>query len=270
MSASDPLRLFQVDCFTERLFAGNPAAVVPLAEWLPDERLQAIAAESNLSDTAFFVAGEEAFELRWFTPATEVQLCGHATLASAFVLRECLGRADTEFLFDTRYSGRLSVTPGDDGLYLLNLPRHDCDPAEAPPELSAAMGAAPEDVRAGPNWLLRYADAAAVRDLRPDMRVLAGLPERGVIATAPGDEPGVDFVSRFFAPNFGIDEDPVTGSAHCMLTPYWAGELGKDRLNARQVSARGGELVCEAAGDRVRVGGRAVLYMSGEIRLPKE
>lgn len=265
MTKSEPLRLFQVDCFTGRPFAGNPAAVVPLAEWLPDARLQAIAAESNLSDTAFFVPAGEAFELRWFTPAVEVRLCGHATLASGFVLRQCLGRTDAAFRFDTRHSGRLTVTPADDGVYWLDLPRHDCEPAAAPPELIRALGAEPDAVRAGPNWLLRYTRESDVRGLRPDMRILAELPERGVIATAPGDEPGVDFVSRYFAPSFGIDEDPVTGSAHCMLAPYWAAELGQSRLHARQVSARGGELICETAGERVHVGGRAVLYMSGEL-----
>lgn len=270
MTENEPLRLFQVDCFTDRPFAGNPAAVVPLAAWLPDECLQAIAAETNLSDTAFFVPGETAFALRWFTPTAEVRLCGHATLASAVVLRECLGHADAAFRFDTRHSGRLTVTPADDGLYWLDLPRHECEPAEAPAELIEAVGEAPDEVRAGPNWLLRYPRAADVRGLRPDMRILADLPERGVIATAPGDEPGIDFVSRYFAPNFGIDEDPVTGSAHCMLAPYWAAELGETRLRARQVSARGGDLVCETAGDRVHVGGRAVLYMSGELHLSEE
>lgn len=268
---SQHLPFFQVDCFTDRPFAGNPAAVVPLETWLPDARLQAIAAEANLADTAFFVpAGDGVFELRWFTPATEVRLCGHATLATGLVLRECLDRGDATFCFDTRHSGRLTVTPGDDGVYWLDLPRHECEAAEPPPDLIAAVGGAPVETRAGPNWLLRYASAAEVRELRPDMRVLAELPERGVIATAPGDEPGIDFVSRYFAPNFGVDEDPVTGSAHCMLAPYWAAELGKHRLQARQISKRGGELFCETAAERVRVGGRAVLYLSGEIRLPEE
>lgn len=269
MTEIGSLRLFQVDSFAERPFAGNPAAVVPLAAWPPDELLQAIAAESNLSDTGFFVPGEDAYELRWFTPVTEVRLCGHATLAAAFVLYECLGYTDASVRFDTRHSGRLTVTRAD-GRYWLDLPRHDCEPARAPPELIRAMGAEPEAVRAGPNWLLRYARAADVRGLRPDMRVLAALPERGVIATAPGGDSGVDFVSRYFAPNFGIDEDPVTGSAHCMLAPYWAAELGKSRLHARQLSKRGGELLCETAGERVRVGGRAVLYLTGEIQLPEE
>lgn len=267
---SEPLRFFQVDCFTDRPFAGNPAAVVPLPAWLPDDLLQAIAAESNLSDTAFFVSRGEVFDLRWFTPATEVRLCGHATLATAFVLYQCLGYAGDSVRFDTRYSGRLTVTPMDDGIYWLDLPRHECEPADAPPELIEAMGGAPDEVRVGPNWLLRYPRAADVRALRPDMRVLAGLPDRGVIATAPGDEPGVDFVSRYFAPNFGIDEDPVTGSAHCMLVPYWTDELGRSRLHARQVSARGGDLLCEVDGDRVHVGGRAVLYLTGEIQLAEE
>lgn len=269
MTASEPLRLFQVDSFTDRAFAGNPAAVVPLDAWPSDGLLQAIATESNLSDTGFFVPGDGVFELRWFTPATEVRLCGHATLAAAFVLYECLGYEGERIRFDTRHSGRLTVTRSGD-LYWLDLPRHECEPAAAPAELIRAMGVEPDTVRAGPNWLLRYPREADVRGLRPDMRVLADLPERGVIATAPGDEPGVDFVSRYFAPNFGIDEDPVTGSAHCMLAPYWAKESGKSRLHAHQVSARGGELLCEVRGDRVRVGGRAVLYLTGEIRLPAD
>ena len=268
MTEIDSLPLFQVDSFADRPFVGNPAAVVPLASWPADALLQSIAAENNLAETAFVVPAGEAHELRWFTPTTEVRLCGHATLAAALVLVECLGHGAQTVQFDTRFSGRLTVARGGDGVYWLDLPRHDCAPAAAPAPLLEAMGTAPAAVRAGPNWLLRFERQADVRALRPDMRALAALPERGVIATAPGDDDGIDFVSRYFAPNFGVDEDPVTGSAHCMLAPYWAAELGKSRLRARQVSARGGELWCEPDGERVRVGGHAVLYLTGEIHLP--
>ncbi|MES1944619.1 hypothetical protein PC39_10907 [Salinisphaera sp. PC39] len=268
MTEINSLPLFQVDSFADRPFVGNPAAVVPLEAWPSDPLLQSIAAENNLAETAFLVPAGDAHELRWFTPTVEVRLCGHATLAAAYVLVACLGHEAGAVRFDTRFSGRLTVTRDGDGRYWLDLPRHDCEPAAAPASLLEAMGAGPADVRAGPNWLLRFEREADVRALRPEMRLLAALPERGVIATAPGDDDGIDFVSRYFAPNFGVDEDPVTGSAHCMLAPYWAAELGKTALRARQISARGGELWCEPDGERVRVGGHAMLYLTGEIHLP--
>jgi len=260
------LPIYQVDAFADEVFAGNPAAVVPLESWPDDDLLQAIAAENNLAETAFLVPADDAYALRWFTPTTEVALCGHATLASAFVLFECRGHASDRVAFDTRRSGRLHVTRRDERLWL-DLPRQAIEPAEAPATLVDAMGAAPSELRVGPNWLLRYARETDIRTLHPDMRALAALPGRCVIATAPADDPELDFVSRFFAPNFGIDEDPVTGSAHCMLAPYWAEVLGKSRLRARQISARGGDLECVPDGDRVHVGGQAALFLTGEIIL---
>lgn len=269
MTVTTQRPLYQVDAFTDRPFAGNPAAVVLLDEWPGDALLQAIAAENNLAETAYLVPAGPRWELRWFTPTTEVVLCGHATLASAFVLWHCCGESAESLEFKTRYSGRLRVTRHAHWLQL-DLPAHDIDPAQAPADLVAAMGAAPAEVRAGPNWLLRYPDAATIRGLEPDLRALSRLPERGVIVTSPGDEPGVDFVSRYFAPNFGVDEDPVTGAAHCMLAPFWAERLGRQQLTARQLSRRGGSLRCEAAGDRVRVAGQAVLYLTGTIMVPEE
>jgi PhzF family phenazine biosynthesis protein len=260
------ISLYQVDAFTGTLFSGNPAAVCPLQAWLPDSLLQSIAAENNLSETAFFLPSGSGYELRWFTPTHEVRLCGHATLASAFVLWNCLGETAEELQFSTRDSGELRVSRDGDTLWL-DLPAQAIEPAECPADVIDALGAAMLDCRRGPNWLLRVGDETALRGLAPDLRALAAHPDRGFIVTAPADDPGVDFVSRYFAPNFGVDEDPVTGSAHCMLAPYWAERLGKSELEARQCSARGGDLRCRMLGDRVQVGGQARLYLTGDIRL---
>jgi len=258
------LRLYHVDAFADRVFTGNPAAIVPLEEWLPDPTLQAIAAENAVSETAFLVHVGGAWELRWFTPTTEVDLCGHATLGSAFVISTLLAPGDEPLTFRTRMSGELTVARDGD-LYTLDLPARPPLTAAPAPDLVAALGTArPREVLAARDWLVCYDDPGAVRSLRPDMDRLARL-DRMVIVTAPGDDE--DFVSRFFAPGAGVPEDPVTGSAHCTLVPYWAGRLGKTTLEARQVSARGGRLHCELAGDRVKVGGRAVLYLEGTIRL---
>ncbi|MAA74959.1 MAG: isomerase [Salinisphaeraceae bacterium] len=261
------ISLFKVDAFTRVLFRGNPAAVCPLRDWLPDSQLQSIAAENNLSETAFFRPQAPGYALRWFTPTHEVRLCGHATLATAFVLWNCLGETAEELQFSTRESGVLRVSRQGDTLWL-DLPVQAIEPAECPADVAGALGAVILDCRRGPNWLLRVEDEAALRGLTPDLRALAAHPDRGFIVTAPADDPGVDFVSRYFAPNFGVDEDPVTGSAHCMLTPYWAERLGKSELAARQCSARGGDLRCRLLGDRVQVGGQARLYLTGEILLP--
>lgn len=263
------LPIYQVDAFTDRVFAGNPAAVVPLESWLPDSQLQAIAAENNLAETAFFTRSgqgvEGGYELRWFTPAVEVDLCGHATLATAFVISTILepGRAHMDFA--TRQAGTLTVTRDGDR-YTLDFPCRPASPAEQPdPNLLAALGGpAPVAVLSGRDYLVVYESADAVRALAPDMALLSKLDLWAVCVTAPG-EGGVDFVSRLFAPAQGIPEDPVTGSTHCMLTPYWAERLGKTVLKARQVSARGGDLLCELAGDRVKIGGQAVLYLEGSI-----
>lgn len=261
------LPLYQVDAFTDRRFAGNPAAVCPLREWLPDALMQAIAAENNLSETAFFVPRGEAFELRWFTPAVEVDLCGHATLASGFVLMTEIEPERRSATFHTR-SGPLTVTREDRRL-VMDFPSRPPERVEAPPALAEALGAWPTAVLKARDLIALFDTAAAVRGLRPDLAAIARLDSFAVSVTAPGtgDDADVDFVSRFFAPARGVPEDPVTGSAHCSLTPFWAKRLGKASLRARQVSARGGELWCTLAGDRVRLAGEAVLVLIGSLRL---
>lgn len=264
------LELFQIDAFTSRMFSGNPAAVCPLDAWLPDGLMQQIALENNLSETAFFVPGDQRFALRWFTPTTEVQLCGHATLASAFVIWEYLAYQGP-LTFDTA-SGPLHVTRDGD-LIVLDFPLRPASRSDRPPQdLIAGLGVEPEAVLASEDggsgfYLAVYRREADLRALSPDLERLSRLGRMGVVVTAPGESS--DFSSRCFAPTFGINEDPVTGSTHCFLTPYWAGRLGKQKLHARQVSRRGGELFCELAGDRVRIGGRAVCYMKAAIELPE-
>lgn len=258
--------LYQVDAFADQVFAGNPAAVCPLQEWPDSALLQAIAMENNLSETAFLAPEEDGFRLRWFTPTTEVELCGHATLATAFVLFERLGYDGPEIDFHTR-SGRLTVGRQGDSLRMdfPALPPRDCD---APDALLRGLGRQPVEVLVAEDYMAVFAEEDDIRALEPDFRTLRVLEKRGVVATAPGRE--VDFVSRFFAPGHGIDEDPVTGSAHCELAPYWSEKLGKKRLTARQLSSRGGSLICEAQGERVLLFGRAVLYMKGEVELRGE
>jgi PhzF family phenazine biosynthesis protein len=261
------LRLFQVDAFASRVFSGNPAAVCPLEDWLPDDLMQKIAEENNLSETAFFVRQDDGFRLRWFTPATEVDLCGHATLASAFVIWKFLG-ATGPLVFHTR-SGRLSAERDGEDI-VLDFPAKSLSPVESVPgALIGGLGTLPltvlsngEAVQSG-FYVAVYPAEADVRGLAPDMNALSTLGRMGVVVTAPGDTS--DFASRCFAPAAGIPEDPVTGSSHCFLVPYWAARLGKQRLHARQVSRRGGELRCSVAGDRVRIGGKAVCYMEGTI-----
>lgn len=260
------IRLFQVDAFARRLFEGNPAAVCPLEAWLEDDLLQAIAEENNLSETAFFVPAGTGFELRWFTPLAEVDLCGHATLASAHVLFEELGYAETVIRFATR-SGELRVERRN-GLLAMDFPARAPLPCAAPSALVGGLGAQPAEVLAADDYVVVFDSEAAVRALAPDMARLRELGLRGVCATAPGAG-AVDFVSRFFAPAVGVPEDPVTGSAHCQLAPYWAARLGKNRLRARQVSTRGGDVACELRGDRVILAGGAVTFMQGEIDLDR-
>ncbi|MBB4659435.1 PhzF family phenazine biosynthesis protein [Parvularcula dongshanensis] len=272
--------LYQVDAFADRLFAGNPAGVMILDEFFPDETLQAIAMENNLAETAFAVRkGAGAYDLRWFTPGAEVPLCGHATLATAHVLWAEEGEDAERFSFDT-LSGPLHVERTGEG-YTLDFPADPPVPVEAPDGLAEALGTEPESVLAGQYLLAVLKDEAAVRALRPNLLALeaVGLPrgrgtaENCVCVTAPGEVcvtaegEAYDFVSRFFAPTVGITEDPVTGSAHCMLTPYWAERLGKTTLFAFQASARGGAVACELAGDRVRLTGSAFTYLRGTIRL---
>ncbi|MEE9226466.1 MAG: PhzF family phenazine biosynthesis protein [Acidobacteriota bacterium] len=257
--------IFQIDAFTSRRFSGNPAAVCPLEKWLPEETMQAIAAENNLSETAFLVPRESGFHLRWFTPTLEVDLCGHATLASAFVLWNHLGDRREVLEFHTR-SGILRVRRRDDMMVMSFpvLPPHPCDP---PGDLLEGLGKPAKEIRfAGEtersgNYLAEFASEEEVLSLEPNFDLLGRLERCGVIATAPGRQ--ADFVSRYFVPSFGIAEDPVTGSTHCTLVPYWSERTGKKRLHAVQVSARGGELFCELLADSVEIGGRAVCYMEG-------
>ena len=259
--------LYQLDAFSDRPFAGNPAAVCPLESWLDDEVLQEIAAENNLSETAFVVRDGEDFALRWFTPLSEVDLCGHATLATAWVLFNLLETDRDTLRFETR-SGQLVVQLGEDGLLVMDFPARPAVPREAPRALIGGLGAEPLEVLASErDYLAVFPNEDDVRKLKPDFARLRGLDRLGIIVSAPGES--ADFVSRFFAPSVGVPEDPVTGSAHCTLVPYWAARLGRGeaQLEARQISARGGELTCRLLGDRVTIAGRAALYLSGEITL---
>lgn len=259
------LPFYWVDAFTDRPFAGNPAGVVPLAAWTEDALMQRMAFEHGLAETAFFVkTGEDRFHLRWFTPGAEVDLCGHATLAAAFVVFTQLGAAGDVLTFDSR-SGPLRVERLGDGRLELDFPSRPAAPMPPPPALVQGLGATPAHYAQAQANLAVFNTAAEVRALQPDFAALSTLPQYGTIATAPGDGEDCDFVSRFFAPRVGVPEDPVTGSAHCVLTPYWSARLGKKRLHARQLSARGGELWCELAGDRVKIAGHAVLYLKGMI-----
>lgn len=261
---------FQVDAFASKAFEGNPAGVCLLDHWLPDTVLQAIAAENNLSETAFLVSGQEGYELRWFTPEVEVDLCGHGTLASAHIIFENF-EPDAQRLEFATQSGLLSVRRGD-GTLFLNFPARKPARVEPMPELKEAFGAKPSQVwrsqDSGARDLVAvFEDQSAIESLLPDMNLIREIGAPVVIATAIGRD--VDFVSRCFAPQLGVPEDPVTGSAHCSLIPYWADRLGKSNMTARQLSRRGGELKCElqAGGMRVLIGGTAVTYMAGELSL---
>jgi PhzF family phenazine biosynthesis protein len=258
------LPIFQVDAFADRVFAGNPAAVVPLREWLPAERMQGIALENNLSETAFLVGGDGAYGIRWFTPTVEVDLCGHATLAAAFVACTVLEPGRARVVFRSARHGDLPVDREGD-LWRLEFPSHPPRPVPAPPGLAEALGASPAATLAATQLVAVFGDEEQVRGLRPDIPRVDRLPFHGVVATAPGRD--CDFVSRYFVPQSGVPEDPVTGATHCVLAPYWGGRLGKDRLRARQVSRRGGELLCDLRRDRVGIAGRAVLYLEGRIRV---
>jgi len=257
------MKLFQVDAFTSRLFGGNPAAVCILNEWPADSLMQQIAAENNLSETVFTVPSEGGYEIRWFTPLVEVELCGHATLAAAHVLFEHYDHPADLIRFFSREMGTLSVMRSE-GLLTLDFPADRLEVIEISEELSEALGQTPVMAfRGRTDYMLVYPDQKDIEAIAPDFVRLAKTGKRGVIVTARGRD--VDFVSRFFAPGVGISEDPVTGSAHTTLTPYWSGELEKKRLTARQLSERGGDLVCEDHGDRVHISGRAVTYLEGEI-----
>jgi predicted PhzF superfamily epimerase YddE/YHI9 len=259
------LPIYQVDAFTDSLFGGNPAAVCPLEAWLPEAAMQAIAAENNLSETAFFVRDGGDYALRWFTPTVEVDLCGHATLAAGHVVFHYLEPQRKTVSFHTLKAGTLIVTRRADML-VMDFPARPASPAPPPPGLFAALGGAPREVLRARDHLIVYDTAAEIVALNPDLAALAKVDCWAAIVTAPG-ESGVDFVSRFFAPAQGVPEDPVTGSAHCTLVPYWAKRLGKMQLEARQLSRRGGALYCALQGDRVNIGGRAVVYLDGQIEV---
>jgi PhzF family phenazine biosynthesis protein len=258
------LPIYQVDAFSRGVFTGNPAAIVPLERWLEDETMQKIAAENNLSETAFFVGRAGEYQIRWMTPAAEVDLCGHATLASAWVIFNRIEPRLAEVSFRSK-SGPLRVTTDGDRLALDFPSRPPVSADGSLDAVAAALGRRPLSVLASRDYMAVFASEHDVRCLQPDMQKTAALDRMAVIATAPGSD--CDFVSRFFGPGVGVPEDPVTGSAHCTLVPYWARRLGRTQLFARQVSARGGELWCEDRGDRVSVAGRAALYLQGTIEL---
>jgi len=257
--------IYQVDAFSSAVFSGNPAAVCILDEWIDDRRLQSIAAENNLSETAFLVPNKNDFELRWFTPRTEVDLCGHATLASAFVQFVCRKWSEDRIRFQTRKSGRLMVTRKSE-LLEMDFPARPAHPQASPDGLSRALGVTPEKIYGSKEDLMVVLDSEkTVVEVQPDFAALEQMDCRSIIITAQGGQ--CDFVSRFFAPRVGVPEDPVTGSAHCVLIPYWATVLGKKELYARQVSKRGGELFCGLVDDRVRISGKAALYLEGTITI---
>lgn len=257
--------LFQVDAFTDKVFRGNPAAVCPMDKWPRDVLMQSIAAENNVPETAFFVGGKGKFKLRWFTPLQEVDLCGHATLAAAWVIFNFMDKKLANVSFSTK-SGTLHVSKAGKDLLAMDFPSRPPEACDPPKGLADMLGAEPKEVWASRDYMCVFESEKEVRALRPDMARLRQLDKLGVIVTAPGDE--VDFVSRFFAPKVGIPEDPVTGSAHCTLVPYWAEKLGKEQLHAQQVSRRGGELFCMPRGERVAIAGRAVLYLRGAVDVP--
>jgi len=258
------LPLYQVDAFAGRVFAGNPAAVCPLEAWLPEETMQAIAEENNLAETAFFVPRGEDFDIRWFTPVREIDLAGHPTLATAHVICTELAPGREQVRFHTRIGDELVVARRGDR-YEMDFPARPPAPREGLGDVAGALGAEPREVLAARDGFAVFASEAEVRALAPDMARVAAIDVLGIIATAPGED--CDFVSRFFAPGAGVPEDPVTGSAHCTLIPYWAERLGKRKMFARQLSRRGGEIFCEHRGERVGIGGRAVSYLTGQITL---
>lgn len=257
------LPIYQVDTFTDQLFKGNPAAVVPLETWLDDATMQKIASENNLSETAFFAEKEGIYELRWFTPTEEVDLCGHATLAAAFVIHHFINHGQRNIEFQTR-SGVLSVT-AENGLFTLTFPAKKAVKTECPDVLAKGLGKIPLEVYKADDYLAVFETEEDIRSIKPNFEVLKKVDSRGVIVTSAGK--GADFVSRFFAPKIGIPEDPVTGSAHCTLVPFWCEKLNKKELLAQQLSERGGTLYCTDMGRKVNIAGKAVLYFEGKIYL---
>ena len=260
------LKIYQVDAFADRVFTGNPAAVCVLDQWLPEETMQSIAMENNLAETAFTVLESEGYHIRWFTPEVEVALCGHATLATAFVLFNYYDFPGTVITFSSEQSGLLSVEKGKDDLLTLDFPVDTLKEIAPVAKLNKALGIVPEKTLKGKtDYLLIYPEEANIRSIDPNLFLLNKVDARGVIVSAPGND--VDFVSRFFAPQSGVSEDPVTGSAHTTLTPYWAGVLKKTKLKARQLSKRGGNLNCELRDSRIRISGHVVPYLEGQIHI---
>jgi len=258
------LLLFQADAFAEELFKGNPAAVIPLEEWLPDDLMQKIAMENNLSETSFFIPGDGCFHLRWFTPTTEVRLCGHGTLATAHVLFNHLGFQEDTVHFKT-LGGELSVAR-ENGLLYLDFPASTFKSIPTPQGLTAGLGLRPLEVIYGDDYLMAvYKNESEIKKINPDYSFLVKLPYKGIIVTATGGQ--ADFVSRFFAPSMGINEDPATGSAHTLLIPFWAQRLGKTILLSHQISHGEGVLYCELMGNRVKIGGKTVTFMEGTLQL---
>ena len=256
---------YEVLAFTDRLFAGNPAGICILEEWLPDSLLQKIAAENNLAETAFFIDRGNVYDIRWLSPLAEIDLCGHATIGSAHVLFHHLGRSGNSLTFQSRISGELKVERAG-GRLVLDFPSRPAPPCEAPLLLAESLGAEPKEVFQGRDYMAVFEREEQVAKLSPDLAKLTRLEGQGVVVTAPGND--CDFVSRYFAPKVGVPEDPVTGSTHCVLVPYWSKRLGKNHLRARQLSPRGGELFCEDRGARVGIGGTAVTYAEGTLHLP--
>lgn len=257
------IKIYQVDAFTDNLFSGNPAAVCILPKWLNDEKMQNIATENNLAETAFLVENGDDFEIRWFTPTVEVDLCRHATLATAYVLFNCLNFQGNEIVFHSSKSGKLSVSKEND-LLLLNFPADQLENAENFEQIRKCIGITPRELYKGKtDYIAVISNEEEVKNLCPDLYEISKLKARGLIVTAPGEK--VDFVSRFFAPQSGINEDPVTGSAHTSLIPIWSAKTGKQEMTARQLSKRGGDLMCINNNGRVSIGGKGKLYMEGEI-----
>lgn len=260
------LPIYQVDAFTDKLFGGNPAAVIPLKTWLSDELMQKIAFENNLSETAFFVPNKTGFDIRWFTPTVEVNLCGHATLATSFVIFNVLKYPNDTILFGSK-SGILKVRKDDKWLEL-DFPAQETHAAEAPKGLIEGIGKKPKEIyRAADDYLLVYASQKDIEELKPDFGTLKNIQARGIIVTAKAKSKKIDFVSRFFGPSVGVNEDPVTGSAHTKLVPYWAKVINKNELIAEQISSRKGFLKCKLAEDRVLMAGKGKLFLKGKISI---
>ena len=257
------LSIYQVDAFAENVFSGNPAAVIPLESWIADDVMQKIAMENNLSETAFFVKEDEVYQLRWFTPENEVDLCGHATLASAYVIKNFIEPHIAEIIFSTQKAGQLKSS-AKEGMYTLDFPARIPEPCSAPADLLKSLGTnTTVEIMKSRDYFVVLPDEEAVKNIEPDFLLMQQLDTFGVIVTAKGQS--ADVVSRCFYPGAGINEDPVTGSAHCNIVPYWAQKLGKTKLHCKQLSKRGGSLDCELAGDRVLMAGKCVLFLQGEI-----